>query len=155
MATVIFSLGSNIGDREFHLEQARIGLQEFMNDLRASLVIETEPLYVTDQPAFLNQVVMGKADILPDALVTLTKALQQHIGRIKTFQNGPREIDIDMLYYDDLIINTDELVIPHPRIAERLFVLEPLCELMPDWICPVTRKSMQEMLGELIQREDG
>lgn len=151
MATVIFSLGSNIGNREQQLEQARTGLEDFLTDFKASRVIETTPLYVTDQPVFLNQVVMGNTNIVLAELFTLTKALQQQIGRTKTYQNGPREIDIDMLYYDDLILVTDDLVIPHPRIAERLFVLEPLCELAPDWVCPVTRKSVQVMLDELMQ----
>ncbi|MES2607494.1 MAG: 2-amino-4-hydroxy-6-hydroxymethyldihydropteridine diphosphokinase [Pseudomonadota bacterium] len=153
MAIVIFSLGSNIGNRELNLEQACMGLQEFMADFKASHVIETAPLYVTDQPVFLNQVVMGNTNLAPTEIVVLTKALQQQIGRIKTYQNGPREIDIDILYYDDFIINTDDLVIPHPRIAERLFVLEPLCELVPDWVCPVTYKSVQVILDELVQRE--
>jgi 2-amino-4-hydroxy-6-hydroxymethyldihydropteridine diphosphokinase len=108
---------------------------------------------VTDQPVFLNQVVMGSTNIVPAELVTLTKALQQQIGRTKTYQNGPREIDIDILYYDDLILDKDELVIPHPRIAERLFVLDPLCELMPDWVCPITRKRVQMMRDELLQLE--
>ena len=153
MATVIFSLGSNIGDRECHLAQARAGLQEFVMDFKISRMIETAPLYVTDQPVFLNQVVMGNTNITPAELVVLTKELQQKIGRIKTYQNGPREIDIDMLYYDDLILDTDDLVIPHPRIVERLFVLEPLCELVPDWVCPVTHKSVQVILDELVQRE--
>ena len=151
MATVIFSLGSNIGNREQQLEQARTGLEDFLTDFKASRVIETAPLYVTDQPVFLNQVVMGNTNIVLAELFTLTKALQQQIGRTKTYQNGPREIDIDMLYYDDLILVTDDLVIPHPRIAERLFVLEALCELAPDWVCPVTRKSVQVMLDKLMQ----
>ena len=151
MATVIFSLGSNIGDREHHLEQARAGLQDFMTDFKVSRVIETAPQYVTDQPVFLNQVVMGNTDVAPTEIVALTKALQQQIGRTKTYQNGPREIDIDILYYDDFVINTADLLIPHPRIAERLFVLEPLCELVPDWVCPATHKHVQVMLDELMQ----
>jgi 2-amino-4-hydroxy-6-hydroxymethyldihydropteridine diphosphokinase len=154
MATVIFSLGSNVGDRENYLAHARTGLQEFLTDFKVSRVIETAPLYVTDQPVFLNQVVMGRTNIAPAQLVIKTKALQQQIGRTKTYQNGPREIDIDILYYHDLIIDTDELVIPHPRIAERLFVLEPLCELVPDWICPITHKSVQVMLDELIATDN-
>ncbi|MDP5369979.1 MAG: 2-amino-4-hydroxy-6-hydroxymethyldihydropteridine diphosphokinase, partial [Pseudomonadota bacterium] len=95
MVTVIFSLGSNVGNREHHLEQARAGLQDFLIDFKASRVIETAPQYVMDQPAFLNQVVMGNTNIAPVEIVVLTKALQQKIGRTKTFQNGPREIDID------------------------------------------------------------
>lgn len=150
MTTVIFSLGSNVGNREGYLEHARTSLQEFLTDFKASRVIETAPLYVTDQPVFLNQVIMGKASIAPAELVVKTKELQQQIGRTKTYQNGPREIDIDILYYNNLIIDTAELVIPHPRIAERLFVLGPLCELAPDWVCPVTRKSVQMMLDELV-----
>lgn len=150
MATVIFSLGSNIGNREGYLEQARAGMQKFLTDFRASRVIETAPQYVMNQPSFLNQVVVGITNISPAEIVVLTKALQQKIGRTKTFQNGPREIDIDILYYDDLIVNTEDLVIPHPRIAERLFVLEPLCEIVPDWICPVTHKSVRVMLTELV-----
>lgn len=150
MVTVIFSLGSNVGNREHHLEQARAGLQDFLIDFKASRVIETAPQYVMDQPAFLNQVVMGNTNIAPAEVIALTKTLQQKIGRTKTFQNGPREIDIDMLYYDDLVIDMDDLVVPHPRLAERLFVLEPLCELAPDWVCPITHKSVQMMLDELV-----
>lgn len=150
MAIVIFSLGSNIGDRESYLEQAREGLEKLLSDFKVSRVVETAPQYVTAQPSFLNQIVMGNTNIVPAEIVVLTKALQQKIGRTKTFQNGPREIDIDILYYDDLIMNTEDLVIPHPRIAERLFVLEPLCEIVPDWICPVTHKSVRVMLSEFV-----
>ena len=153
MNTVIFSLGSNIGDRNHYLKQACAGLREFITDLKASRVIETAPLYVTDQPSFLNQVIHGQTHITAFELVQLTKALQQEIGRIKTYQNGPREIDIDILYYGNQIINSDELVVPHPRIAERLFVLEPLCELLPNWVCPMAHKSIQMMLDELVQQE--
>lgn len=149
MATVIFSLGSNIGNREYYLGQARDEMQQFLTGFKASRVIETAPQYVTDQPSFLNQVVMGNTDIHPAEIVLLTQALQEQIGRTKTFRNGPREIDIDILYYDDLIMNSEDLVIPHPRIAERFFVLEPLCDIAPDWQCPVTHKSVQVMLGEL------
>jgi 2-amino-4-hydroxy-6-hydroxymethyldihydropteridine diphosphokinase len=152
MATVILALGSNIGDRHSYLEKACDGLKTYVADFKPSRIIETNPLYVTDQPAFLNQVVMGVVDISVADLFHKTKELQQHIGRTKTYLNGPREIDIDILYYDDLILDTDDLTLPHPRIAERLFVLQPLFEIAPHWLCPRANKSVQMMRDELLKK---
>lgn len=149
MTTLFLGLGSNIGDRAHYLEQARHGLLPIMQNMVVSNVIETAPLYVTDQPAFLNQVVMGDVHLSLMQLLDHTQLLQSTIGRTKTYLNGPREIDIDILYYGEVIIDTPTLTVPHPRIAERLFVLEPLCEIAPNWLCPVTQKTMHQLLNEL------
>lgn len=154
MKTVILSLGSNLGDRHCYLEHAKNELMLFISDVKASRVIETLPMYVTNQPSFLNQVVIGQTTLDPFDLLAKTKHLQKKIGRVKTIEKGPREIDIDILYMGTLVVNTPELIIPHPGIFERLFVLEPLCELTPHWICPLSGKSAREMLGALLGKNE-
>ena len=130
MTTVVLGLGSNVGTRSRNLSAARRRLrQKGVRITRQSRVIETEPWGVTDQPRFLNQVVEGDWQGTPRQLLRAAKGVEREGGRVKTKRWGPRVIDVDVLYFDALRVNEPDLVIPHPRIAERPFVLESLEEL--------------------------
>jgi 2-amino-4-hydroxy-6-hydroxymethyldihydropteridine diphosphokinase len=144
---VYLSLGSNIGDREANLRAAldrlaAAGLQL----LRASPIYETEPMELTEQRWFLNLVVEAETDLFPLQLLARTQRIEHALGRIRTVPKGPRTIDIDILLYANAIVSTANLEIPHPRMAERRFVLVPLAGLAPNLRHPVTRRTMREML---------
>lgn len=150
MKTVYLSLGSNVGDRETHLARARERLNEDgVRVLRASAIYETEPRDVPDQPWFLNQVVEAETVLFPKQLLARTQKIERALGRIPTRPKGPRTIDIDILLYGDVIISNPGLEIPHERLADRRFVLEPLAELVPDLRHPRTRATVTEMLAQV------
>jgi 2-amino-4-hydroxy-6-hydroxymethyldihydropteridine diphosphokinase len=130
VSRVYLGLGSNLGGRARNLSAARRRLrQKGVRILRQSTVIETEPWGVTDQPRFLNQVVEGEWDGTPRQLLAAVKAVEREGGRRPTVRWGPRAIDIDILLFGDRHVDEPTLVIPHPRISERDFVLEGLSEL--------------------------
>ena len=145
--TVYLALGSNIGDRLANLKQAIDSLTPQMEVKAKSSVYETPPWGFEDQPKFLNQVVKAKTYLDPEPLLKHLKRLEVALGRQASFPNGPRLIDMDILFYDDLILNTSSLVIPHPRLQERGFVLLPLMELSPDLVHPLIKKSVREMVA--------
>lgn len=133
MKTVYIGLGSNLGDRAANLAEARRRMQEVEIAIaRESSLFETAPRDITDQPWFLNQVVETKTECLPRQLMARLLRIERDMGRRRLVPKGPRSIDLDILYYGDSIVNVEGLEIPHPRIAERRFVLEPLAELAPD-----------------------
>jgi 2-amino-4-hydroxy-6-hydroxymethyldihydropteridine diphosphokinase len=140
-------LGSNLGDRHENLAAAieSIG-DDVVKVLRCSSTFETAPMYNTDQPRFLNQVVEIETSLFPRQLLSRTRAVERMLGRTPSKRNHPRRIDIDILFYGDVIVATPDLEVPHPRIAERRFVLEPLAELAPDLRHPWTGRSVREML---------
>jgi 2-amino-4-hydroxy-6-hydroxymethyldihydropteridine diphosphokinase len=137
------SLGSNVGDREGNLRKA-IGR---LSVLRISPIYETEPVDHTDQPWFLNLVVEAETELSPHELLATTSRIEQELGRVHDFPKGPRTIDIDILLFGDQIVNTPDLQIPHPRMAERRFVLAPLADLAPDLQHPLTHLTVREMLA--------
>jgi 2-amino-4-hydroxy-6-hydroxymethyldihydropteridine diphosphokinase len=143
--TVYLALGSNLGDRLANLKQAIDALTPQMEVKAKSSVYETPPWGFEDQPKFLNQVVKAKTYLDPQPLLKHLKRLEVALGRQASFPNGPRLIDMDILFYDELILNTSALVIPHPRLHERGFVLLPLMEIAPALIHPVNKKSVREM----------
>jgi 2-amino-4-hydroxy-6-hydroxymethyldihydropteridine diphosphokinase len=127
------ALGSNLGDRDEYLERARAELAaRGARILRASTVHETEPFGVLDQPRFLNQVLEVDWAGSPRELLTAAKAVEAAVGRQETYRWGPREIDVDILLFDDLAVHEEGLTIPHPGLAEREFIRAPLRELRPD-----------------------
>jgi len=146
--TVYLALGSNLGDRLANLKQAIDSLTPQMEVKAKSSVYETLPWGYEDQPKFLNQVVKAKTYLDPEPLLKHLKRLEVALGRQASFPNGPRLIDMDILFYDDLILNTSSLVIPHPRLHERGFVLLPLMELSPDLVHPLSKKSVREMAAK-------
>ncbi len=143
--TVYLALGSNLGNRLANLKQAVAAFSPQMEVKAKSHVYETPPWGYEDQPKFLNQVIRVKTYLEPEPLFKHIKRLEVALGRKISFQNGPRLIDIDLLFYDDLILNTASLVIPHPRLHERGFVLLPLMDIDPDLVHPANRKSVREM----------
>jgi 2-amino-4-hydroxy-6-hydroxymethyldihydropteridine diphosphokinase len=145
LKTAYFSLGSNIGDREANLRAALDRLQP----TRVSSIYETEPVDYTDQAWFLNIAAEIQTDLMPRQLLAFTQRIERELGRVRTFAKGPRTIDIDILLFGSTIVRTKELEIPHPRMAERRFVLRPLAEIGPDLRHPETGRSVREMLEAL------
>jgi 2-amino-4-hydroxy-6-hydroxymethyldihydropteridine diphosphokinase len=142
---VYLGLGSNLGDRVMNLRQALEQLEPFAHVLRTSRIYETPPWGYLDQPAFLNQVVEIETDLSPQELLGYIKGIEENMGRVKSVLNGPRLIDLDLLFYDDLVIDLPGLAIPHPRMEGRGFVLVPLSELAPDFIHPLFKETILEM----------
>ena len=153
MTRVYFSLGSNLGDREAYLRRALEALAGAgVRVLRVSSIRETEPVDVREQPMFLNLVAEAETDLFPKQLLGHTQQIERELGRVRTLPKGPRTIDIDILLYGSLVMDTPELTIPHPRMAERLFVLLPLAELAPDLRHPVTHRTVRDMLDDLLSK---
>ena len=142
---VYLALGTNLGDRIVNLKQAIASLTPQMEVKAKSGVYETPPWGFEDQPKFLNQVIKVNTYLDPEPLLKHLKRLEVALGRKESFPNGPRLIDIDILFYDDLVVNKPSLVIPHPRLQERGFVLLPLMEIAPNLVHPITQKSVREM----------
>jgi 2-amino-4-hydroxy-6-hydroxymethyldihydropteridine diphosphokinase len=145
--TVYLSLGSNIGGRARNLQAAldRLAAPD-LRVVRASPIYETEPVEYTAQRWFLNLVAEAATELLPVQLLLRIGRVERALGRVRSVPKGPRTIDIDILFYGRTIVRTAKLEIPHPRMAERRFVLAPLADLAPDLRHPVTGKTVHEML---------
>jgi 2-amino-4-hydroxy-6-hydroxymethyldihydropteridine diphosphokinase len=140
---VYLSLGSNIGDREANLRAAI----DRLRPLRQSPIYETAPVDYTDQRWFLNLVVEVETALFPRQLLACTQRIERELGRVRTISKGPRTLDIDILLYGNAVIGLPTLQVPHPRMAERRFVLAPLADLAPDLRHPVTHLTVREMLA--------
>ncbi len=148
MAEVYIGIGSNLGDREDYIRKS-IGL---MNDfgiavIRLSSIIETEPYGYTDQPPFLNCVAHVETFYSPLHLLNALQLIEKTLGRKRSIRWGPRTIDLDILLYNSVVIDTPRLKIPHPDMVNRYFVLKPLSEIAPDLVNPVLGKTMTELLN--------
>lgn len=143
MKTVYLSLGSNVGDREANLRAAidRLG------PVRESPIYETEPVDYLNQGWFLNLVVELQTELFPRQLLTRTQKIERELGRVRGIPKGPRTLDIDILLYGSSVIRMPTLEIPHPRMNDRRFVLQPLADLAPDLRHPVTKQTIREMLA--------
>ena len=150
--TIYLSLGSNLGDRAENLRAAVEALAPEIRVIKKSSIYETPPWGVREQPPFLNQVLLTESNLPPRALLRFLKEREKILGRVPSFRYGPRLIDIDILFYDDLLLESPTLTLPHPRIPERAFVLVPLVELAPNLRHPALGKTMQELLAPLDTR---
>ena len=151
--TVYLSLGSNMGHRQENLNRALDLLAHRFSLKKVSQVYETDPIDNVSQPKFLNLVCQVSTRLAPVELLILAKGIELKLGRVSGKANTPRPIDIDILFYGDQIVETPELVIPHPRLVQRAFVLIPLAEIAPDLVHPVTRKTVKELLAGLKEKQ--
>jgi 2-amino-4-hydroxy-6-hydroxymethyldihydropteridine diphosphokinase len=149
LATAYLGLGSNLGDRGGNLRQALTLLSLKVNLEDVSSVYETEPEGYKEQPLFLNLVCRITTDLCPEELLHLAKEIETKMGRVPSFPNAPRIMDIDILFYEDKIMETPNLTIPHPRLQDRAFVLIPLAEIAPDLINPRLRQSVAELAKDV------
>ena len=150
---VYLALGSNMGNRLSNLKAAVLNLTPQMTVKQKSSVYETPPWGFTEQDAFLNQVVKVTTYLEPEPLLRHLKRMETALGRVPNFQNGPRVIDIDILFFDKMIINTPPLVVPHPRLHERAFVLVPLAEIEPDFMHPILQRPINKILEDVDRSE--
>jgi 2-amino-4-hydroxy-6-hydroxymethyldihydropteridine diphosphokinase len=142
-------LGSNLGGREEYLRTAIEMLAKSENVSRASSIYETDPVGYIDQPRFLNMVIELETDRQPIELLKLLQATEQDLHRERSFPNAPRTIDLDLLLVDQIVENSRELIIPHPRLHERAFVLVPLAEIAPNVVVPTLGKTVKDLLDAL------
>ena len=145
---VYIALGTNLGDRRANLKEAIAALSPQLDVKTRSQIYETPPWGYEDQPKFLNQVIQAQTYLEPELLLKHLKRLEVALGRKESFRNGPRLIDIDILFYDELVLNKPSLVIPHPRLHKRGFVLLPLMDIAPELVHPVHQKTVREMAAE-------
>jgi 2-amino-4-hydroxy-6-hydroxymethyldihydropteridine diphosphokinase len=153
MPVVYLGIGSNIGDKQGNITSALCRISEICEVKKKSRMYLTEPVGNIEQDWFLNCVVEIQTEIEPKHLLSSFKSIERKLGRAKNVKNGPRIIDIDILFYGNNIVNTKNLVIPHPLLHERLFVLQPMIDLNPDFIHPVLKKSIQELYKNHLGKE--
>lgn len=149
MSLVILSLGSNLGERHNNLKRALIELEKLGKIVSKSNIYETKPYGVFDQPNFLNMAVGIETELPPRKLLEKLKSIEKKLGRKETRKWGERIIDIDILFYDEMIVDEPGLKIPHPQIQYREFVLKPLREICPDFVHPTLKKTVDELFQKL------
>jgi 2-amino-4-hydroxy-6-hydroxymethyldihydropteridine diphosphokinase len=140
------SAGSNLGDRKANLKFALDSLARKSAILKISSCYETEPVGFRNQPWFVNLAIELKTHLSPFELLSFCREIEVSSGRVRTFPNASRTLDLDILLYGDVVISENDLIIPHPRLSERRFVLEPLAQIAPKVIHPILKKSIQSLL---------
>ena len=145
--TTFLLLGSNLGEREYVLEKAATTIETKIGKVKTySSIYETMAWGNEDQPAFLNQVIVVETSLNPEDLLVQINSIEKDLGRVRHEKWGERLIDIDILYFDDVIIDTEKLTIPHPEIVNRKFTLIPLAEIAADFVHPLINKKQKELL---------
>lgn len=152
METVYLALGSNVGDPAANIEKATNLLGKNIHTILQAPIYRSKAVGYIDQPDFLNTAICGQTDLSPEELFKFAKQIEAEVGRVERFRWGPREIDIDIIFYGQQIIRTEQLTIPHPRFAERDFVLKPLTDLSPQLIDPVSQCPIINFLTDLKDR---
>lgn len=147
------SLGSNVGDREANLRRALQNLSALGEIVAKSSVYETEPMEVVDQPWFLNAVIKLRTGLPPSELLRALLKVERSMGRVREQAKGPRQIDIDILLYDDAAVNEPGLAIPHPAMHQRMFVLAPLAEIAPNVMHPILQLTTTQLRDQLTPDE--
>lgn len=146
---IFIALGTNLGDRLANLRTALALLAPALEGVVPSRIYETPPWGYTDQPAFLNMAAQAVTTLGPQELLSTLKQAEARMGREPNFRYGPRLIDLDILFYDDLVLESPPLVIPHPKLHERGFVLVPLMDIAPNFVHPVFKKTIRELLAQV------
>ena len=149
MTPVAIALGSNLGDRERNLREAAARMAASIAGLQLSSFHETEPVGVGVQPAFLNAAAVGDTHLAADALLADLLAIERALGRERPYWGAPRTVDLDLILYNAAVIEGPSLTVPHPRFRERRFVLAPLAEVAPEWIDPVSGRTVRALLEAL------
>jgi len=145
----ILLLGSNLSNRHQHIAAAKKQIAELIGKIeKQSSIYETEPWGVSDQPSYFNAALTVRTPLAPSQLLTILKKIETHEGRVDRKKYAPRTLDIDILFYDDLVLNSKELIIPHPKLHLRKFALVPLAEIEESFIHPILKKSVAELLFE-------
>ena len=147
LATVYLGLGANLGNRQNNLKRALELLRAQVRIEQVSSFYETEPVGYREQPRFLNAVCRVSTSLSPEELLALIKEIEAKLGRVPSFPNAPRLIDIDILFYNDQVINLPQLTIPHPRLEERGFVLVPLADIAPELVHPVSHQKIKDLVA--------
>ena len=151
--TAYIALGSNLGDKEANLRRAlELLIERGVEIVKTSTFISTEPYGVTDQPTFLNGVCEVRTSLEPLALLHILLAIEQEMGRVRLRHWGERNIDLDLLLYEDVVLDTGELKLPHPDMQNRDFVLLPLAEIAPKLVHPILQKSIEELSNLYISK---
>lgn len=145
---VAIALGSNLGDREAHLDLAVSRLRSLLPDLKVSSRYDTAPVGVVgEQPRYLNAAAVGTTTLGPHGLLLQLQAIESDAARTRPFRNAPRTLDLDLVLFGDMVIADDQLTVPHPRFRERRFVLEPLNEIAPDLVDPASGLTVEALLA--------
>jgi 2-amino-4-hydroxy-6-hydroxymethyldihydropteridine diphosphokinase len=150
LVTCAVALGSNVGDRVAHLDFGVSRLRPLLGNLKISRYYDTAPVGVPGpQPLFLNAAAVGHTSLRPRKLLDALLAIERERGRERPQPNAPRTLDLDLILFGDFVLNEPDLIVPHPRFRERRFVLEPLTEIAPGLVDPVTRKTIIQLLIDL------
>lgn len=150
MHNVFIAIGTNLGDKEENIRQSiKKMAQNNIHIIKKSTVYKTMPYGYKNQPVFLNCVVQAETMLSPEELLYVLLSIEKQMGRKRKIHWGPRIIDLDIIFYDNLIINSSNLKIPHPDMQNREFVLKPLCDIAPNFVHPVLHKTVKELLKEL------
>lgn len=137
------AIGTNDGDRELNIQTALAEISEFATIVEKSSIYNTEPVGFKDQSDFLNMVIAIETELNPVELMIKLEEIEHKMGKNKEFENGPRLIDLDILFYDDRVVRHSHFEIPHPRLHQRNFVLTPLAEIAPKLIHPILDKTIE------------
>lgn len=154
MAITFIGIGSNLGERKSYIRLALEKISSLGKNLCYSHVYRTKPYGETAQPDFLNMVVKMETDLSPETLLEHLLSIETELGRKRTKKWGPRTIDLDILFYDNLILTTPKLTIPHPDLQNRAFVLKPLMDIDPSFVHPILGKTIAELWENLRTRDD-